>query len=135
MYNFKALMDLDITINKYFYDGKSGLSQQMRNKPDEIELFKLDKSNKLKHHYVSKFKELKSEYQRLMEDISMNERIYQSSYNFQPIVGQIYYLYKKENDNEFLSIISPIEWNNRYQLIGSYQLQTDGRWNEKKLGT
>lgn len=38
MYNFKALMDLDITINKYFYDGKSGLSQQMRNKPDEIEL-------------------------------------------------------------------------------------------------
>lgn len=99
-------------------------------KPDEIELFKLDKSNKLKHHYVSKFEELKSEYQRLMEDISMNERIYQSSYNFQPIVGQIYYLYKKENDDEFLSIISPIEWNNRYQLIGSYQLQTDGRWNE-----
>ena len=38
MYNFKALMDLDITINKYFYDGKSGLSQQMRNKPDEIQL-------------------------------------------------------------------------------------------------
>ena len=99
-------------------------------KPDEIELFKIDKSNKLKHHYVSKFEELKSEYQRLMEDISMNERIYQSSYNFQPIVGQIYYLYKKENDNEFLSIISPIEWNNRYQIIGSYQLQTDGRWNE-----
>ncbi len=103
--------------------------------PDEIELFKLDKSNKLKHHYVSKFEELKSDYQKLMEDISMNERIYQSSYNFQPIVGQIYYLYKKENDDEFLSIISPIEWNNRYQLIGSYQLQTDGRWNEKKLGT
>ena len=99
-------------------------------KPDEIELFKIDKSNKLKHHYVSKFEELKNEYQKLMEDISMNERIYQSSYNFQPIVGQIYYLYKKENDNEFLSIISPIEWNNRYLLIGSYQLQTDGRWNE-----
>ena len=103
--------------------------------PDEIELFKLDKSNKLKHHYVSKFEELKSDYQKLMEDISMNERIYQSSYNFQPIVGQIYYLYKKENDDEFLSIISPIEWNNRYRLIGSYQLQTDGRWDEKKLGT
>ena len=99
-------------------------------KPDEIELFKIDKSNKLKHHYVSKFEELKNEYQKLMEDISMNERIYQSSYNFQPIVGQIYYLYKKENDDEFLSIISPIEWNNRYEIIGSYQLQTDGRWNE-----
>ena len=29
-------------------------------KPDEIQLFKIDKSNKLKHHYVSKFEELKN---------------------------------------------------------------------------
>lgn len=97
-------------------------------KPDEIQLFKIDKSNKLKHHYVSKFEELKNEYQKLMEDISMNERIYESKYNFQPIVGKTYYLYEKDVNDEFLSIISPSEWNYKYQLIGSYQLQTDGRW-------
>ncbi len=97
-------------------------------KPDEIQLFKIDKSNKLKHHYVSKFEELKNEYQKLMVDISMNERIYESKYNFQPIVGKTYYLYKKDVNEEFLSIISPSEWNYKYQLIGSYQLQTDGRW-------
>lgn len=97
-------------------------------KPDEIQLFKIDKSNKLKHHYVSKFEELKNEYQKLMEDISMNERIYESKYNFQPIVGKTYYLYEKNINDEFLSIISPSEWGYKYQLIGSYQLQTDGRW-------
>ena len=37
------------------------------------------------------------------------------------------YLYSKE-DGEFLSIISPNEWNNKYEYIGKYQLQSDGRW-------
>ena len=98
-------------------------------KPDEIELFKLDKSNKLRHHYVSKFEELRAEYTNLMEDIQINERIYKSKFNFQPIVGQAYYLYIKDADTEFLSLISPSEWKYVYQLIGTYQLQTDGRWN------
>jgi hypothetical protein len=98
-------------------------------KPDEIELFKIDKTSKLKHHYVSKFEELKSEYIKMMEEIEMNERLYKAKFNFQPIVGQNYYLYDKEG-GEFLSIISPEEWRFRYELIGIYQLQTDGRWKE-----
>jgi hypothetical protein len=95
--------------------------------PDNIELFKLEKSNRLKHHYTSKFEEIKLEYQRLMNDISMNERIYKAKHNFQPITGQTYYLYDGD-DGEFLSIISPIEWKNRFIFIGKYQLQSDGRW-------
>ena len=39
----------------------------------------------------------------------------------------LFYLYSKE-DGEFLSIISPNEWNNKYEYIGKYQLQSDGRW-------
>ena len=96
-------------------------------RPDDIELFKLDKTSNLKHHYVSKFEEIKSEYIKLMEEISINERVYKSKFSFQPIVGKTYYLY--ENDTcEFLSIISPEEWKFRYDLIGEFQLQTDGRW-------
>jgi hypothetical protein len=51
-------------------------------KPDEIELFKIDKTSKLKHHYVSKFEELKSEYIKMMEEIEMNERLYKLSLTF-----------------------------------------------------
>ena len=98
--------------------------------PDEIELFKIEKTNKLKHHFVSKFDEIKNEYKKMMESININERIYSSKFNFQPIVGQVYYLYTKES-GDFLSIISPTEWNGRFELIGSYQLQTDGIWIEK----
>lgn len=102
-------------------------------KPDEIELFKLDKTNNLKHYYVSKFDELKKEYNKLMEDIQINETIYQAKYTFQPIVGQNYYLYLNDDNEKFLSIISPNEWGRRkFEYLGTFQLQTDGRWFEIK---
>ncbi len=99
--------------------------------PDEIELFRIEKTNKLKHHFVSKFEEIKTEYKKMMESINLNERIYASKFNFQPIIGQVYYLYVKDGE-DFLSIISPSEWNNRFELVGVYQLQTDGIWIELK---
>lgn len=102
-------------------------------RPDEIELFKLDKTNNLKHYYVSKFDELKKEYEKLMEDIHINEMIYQAKYTFQPIVGQNYYLYLNDDNDKFLSIISPNEWGRRkFEYLGTFQLQTDGRWFEIK---
>lgn len=99
-------------------------------KPDEIELFKIDKTNKLKTHFSTKFNELKQQYEELMEDIKMNERIYKSKYSFTPIVGQEYYLYYDDKGGEFLSIITPTEWKNKFELIGVYQLNTDSKWVE-----
>ena len=97
--------------------------------PDDITLFKIEKTNKLKHHYTSKFEEIQKEYQKLMNEISTNERLYLAKHNFQPIPGQSYYLYGKETE-EFLSIISPEEWGNRYHFIGKFQFLSDGRWIE-----
>jgi hypothetical protein len=97
--------------------------------PDNITLFKIEKTNKLKHHYTSKFEEIQKEYQKLMNEISINERLYLAKHNFEPIPGQSYYLYGKETE-EFISIISPEEWRNRYQYIGKFQFLSDGRWNQ-----
>lgn len=95
--------------------------------PDDITLFKIEKTNKLKHHYTSKFEEIQKEYQKLMNEISINERLYLAKHNFQPIPGQSYYLYQKDTE-EFLSIISPEEWGNRYIFIGKFKFLSDGRW-------
>jgi hypothetical protein len=97
--------------------------------PDNIALFKLDKSQNLKHHFVKKYDELKTEYENLMYEIYINERIYKSKYNFVPVVGHTYYLYQTE-DSEILSLISPQEWKYKYVFIGKYILQSDGRWLE-----
>lgn len=97
--------------------------------PDDISLFKIEKTQKIKNHFSSKFEELQKEYRKLMEEISINERLYLAKHNFEPISGHFYFLYQKENE-EFLSIISPQEWGNRYTYIGKFQFLSDGRWIE-----
>jgi len=97
--------------------------------PDDIQLFKLEKTSKLKHHFSSKFEEIQKEYQKLIKEISINERLYLAKHNFEPISGHAYFLYEKE-EGEFLSIISPVEWNNKHIYIGKFQFLSDGRWIE-----
>lgn len=98
--------------------------------PDDIALFKIEKAQKIKSYFTSKFDEIAKQYQDMLNEISINERLYNSKHNFEPVVGYKYFLYKKENGEEFLSIISPLEWNYKFENIGTFQLQTDGRWIE-----
>ena len=97
--------------------------------PDNISLFKLEKTSKVKKYYSSKFEEMAKEYESLMNEISINERIYKSSHNFEPTSGEIYHLYKKESGEEFLSLISPDQWK-KFEFIGTFQFLSDGRWKQ-----
>lgn len=99
-------------------------------KPDDISLFKLEKTTKIKKYYSTKFEEIANQYESLMKDIQINERLYKSNHNFEPVTGEIYNLYKKESGEEFISIISPEEWKNKFEFIGKFQLTSDGRWSE-----
>jgi hypothetical protein len=95
--------------------------------PDNITLFKIEKTSKIKKYYSSKFEEMTKEYEKLMSEIQINERLYTASHNFEPISGETYHLYKKESGEEFLSLISPEQWK-RFEFIGTFQFQSDGRW-------
>ena len=95
--------------------------------PDNISLFKIEKTSKIKKHYSSKFEEMTREYEKLMSEIQMNERLYMASHNFEPTSGEIYHLYKKESGEEFLSLISPDQWK-KFEFIGSFKFLSDGRW-------
>lgn len=95
--------------------------------PDNISLFKIEKTSKIKKYYSSKFEEMTKEYEKLMSEIQMNERLYMASHNFEPTSGEIYHLYKKESNEEFLSLISPEQWK-KFEFIGSFKFLSDGRW-------
>ena len=99
-------------------------------KPDDISLFKLEKTTKIKKYYSTKFEEIANQYESLMKDIQINERLYKSNHNFEPVTGEIYNLYKKESGEEFISIISPEEWKSKFEFIGKFKFLSDGRWNE-----
>ena len=53
--------------------------------------------------------------------------------SFEVIAGKLYFLYERENDTEFLSIIEPHQWTpstQPYKYIGMFKLNSDGIWND-----
>ena len=52
--------------------------------------------------------------------------MYNSKFNFQPVIGKTYHLYNDLNEQPFLSIISPDQCN--FDHIGSFKLNSDKIW-------
>lgn len=77
-------------------------------------------------HFMSGFEDIKQSYENLMEVYQYNVMIYAAKYNFEPIVGHVYHLYKKSDASFFLSILQPNECNFNY--IGSFRLNSDKVW-------
>lgn len=88
----------------------------------------MDKSEGIKadKYFNSRLEELKREYRSLLSEYDDTKLIYNSEYSFQPIVGETYHLYQKENGIYFLSIIKPSEWKQNH--IGSFRLLNNGVW-------
>jgi len=80
----------------------------------------------LDNYYTTKLAEIKEDYDSLLDDYNINRRVYSSKFNFQPVIGHVYHLYLNSQDEEFLSLIAPNEWNKKY--IASFKLNTEKRW-------
>lgn len=81
---------------------------------------------KVNHKVQTKFQELRAEYHKLMEEFEYNKLIFSAKFSFEPIIGETYHLYKRENGESFLSIIAPEQCN--FNLLGSFYLNADQIW-------
>jgi hypothetical protein len=95
-------------------------------KPDNIDSWRQRGVNKVNHHLETKFLELKEEYLKLVEEFQWNDLIYNAVFNFEPIVGETYYLYTGNSKENFLSLISPNQWDK--ECLGSFQLTAEQKW-------
>jgi hypothetical protein len=95
-------------------------------KADDLAGWKSMGINKVNKEFESKFNELKAQYQNLFEEFEWNELLYNSRFSFEPIVGEIYHLYKDNDSNNFLSLIAPEEWNKEH--VGTFRLNSDRKW-------
>lgn len=95
-------------------------------KADDLAGWKSMGINKVNKEFESKFNELKAQYQNLFEEFEWNELLYNSRFSFEPIVGEIYHLYKDNDSNNFLSLIAPEEWNKEH--VGTFRLNSDKKW-------
>lgn len=83
----------------------------------------IDKVNK---QVKAKYDELKAEYDALMEKFEYNNLIYNAKFNFEPIVGETYHLYRDKNQEPFLSIIAPAQCN--FDYVETFRLNADRMW-------
>jgi len=82
--------------------------------------------HKVNKQIKARYDELKQEYDALMEKFEYNNLVYSAKFNFEPIVGETYYLYKNKDQQPFLSIIAPVECS--FEHLGSFRLNADKMW-------
>lgn len=95
-------------------------------KVDDVVAWKSRGIHNVNKEFENKFNELKSEYQKLIEEFKWNELLYNAKFSFEPVIGEIYHLYRDHDGQEFLSLIAPQEWNKEF--IGSFKLNSDKKW-------
>lgn len=94
---------------------------------EEVSTWKQRGANQVNLAFKARYEELKAEVSKLMSEYNWNDLIYkEAQYSFQPIVGEIYHLYMRDDETFFLSLIEPHQWNKRY--IGSFKLDTNNKW-------
>ncbi|WP_436516068.1 DUF2452 domain-containing protein [Ekhidna sp. To15] len=84
------------------------------------------------------FRQLYEQMQTLIEQakylksrVEVSERIYRATVPFQPVIGKIYFLYKKKNGTDLLSMVSPDEWGKGFpyeSFEAEVRLMSDHTW-------
>jgi len=93
---------------------------------DDVGAFKQRGVNKVQKTFSAKYQELVDEYNHLVDEVRLNEFIYNSRYSFEPVIGETYHLYEDKFGNYFLSLISPNEWNKVH--VVSVRLNSEHKW-------
>ena len=95
-------------------------------KPLNTATWRNDGVDRVNKQFKSKFDELKKEYEAMMVQFKYNDLVYNAKFNFEPIIGEVYYLYNDKNEESFLSIIQPDQCNFNY--LGSFRLNSQKMW-------
>jgi hypothetical protein len=61
-----------------------------------------------------------------MKEFEYNELVYNAKFAFEPVIGEIYHLYRGADGTNFLSLIAPYECAREH--LGSFKLNSDKKW-------
>ena len=83
------------------------------------------------HQLYEQMQVLVQQAQGLKERKEVSERIYLADIPFEPVIGHTYYLYKRDENSDVLSLIGPHEWGRTksYQrYLATVRLLADHTW-------
>ena len=99
--------------------------------PNNLSTFKARGISQVERDLHQKLTELRESYLAAVNHFNWNKLIYESEINFEPVVGEIYHLYRIGGHFQ-LSMIGPREWAQEH--IGSFRLNVDRQWEPTELG-
>lgn len=91
-----------------------------------IDHWKQPRVSNVNKQFLSKFENLKEEYQKLVDEYKWNDLVYNAQFSFEPVIHEVYHLYSRKNGELFLSLVSPTEWNQTH--IGTFKYNHDNKW-------
>lgn len=76
-------------------------------------------------------KTLAKQVQDIKKRVYISDLIYNAEIPFTPVIGKTYFLYERDNQTRFLSLISPTEWGDKLKaitFIAEIRLNADHTW-------
>jgi len=92
----------------------------------ELEVSKYREILKVNEYFKGKFDEILNSYEDLLVDYEINKKVFSSDYKFIPTIGEIYFLYERNDGTCFLSLIEPTHWN--FKLIYKVKYNSNFKW-------
>ena len=90
-----------------------------------INAFKKKGIDKVSKQFQAELTDLQQKIKSFVTETSDAQKVYSADFKFEPIVGEAYFLYQG-NENNFLSIIEPTQWNKKY--LGAFRLNSEYKW-------
>lgn len=111
--------------------GDSTLSPPISSTENSVAEWKNSKNKDTEKYFSAKYNEIVKEMEKLHKTFETNKMIDNAELRFTPIVGREYYLYKREDDSVFVSMVCPKEWGAvQLNYLGAYIIDSQHVWNK-----
>ena len=97
------------------------------------DMLSLQAAGKLKL-LAKQIEKLQEKAREILRETKWNQDLHRAQCGFKRVAGNVYYLYRKDDDTLIFSMIGPKEWQKGeakgipYEYIGAYRLENDSSW-------
>ena len=83
---------------------------------------------------AEQIEELQDKARKILQETTRNQELHRAQCGFKKIAGNVYHLYRKDDDSLIFSMIGQDEWkragskNCPFEYVGTYRLESDSSW-------
>lgn len=93
--------------------------------PNDLTNFKTRGLSQVEHDLQVKLEEMRAQYIKTVEHFNWNKLVYEAEIQFEPIIGEVYHLYRMRQKT-VLSMIPPDSWSQKH--LATFRLNLDRQW-------